>query len=107
MTWTCAAEFPRFGPAQRHANEAPPRRPDQCQRGDEEAGVSDASQEIRVIARRLAQMGDFVCRPDLNADIIRSLDLHSRKLHEIADRLELRPAGLPGRSTGSVERPFA
>lgn len=69
--------------------------------------MSDASAATPIIAGRLAMMGDFVERPDLNADIIRSLDLHARALHEIADRLELRPSGLPGRSAGSVERPFA
>ena len=53
---------------------------------------------MKEIAVAIERLPEFIWRPDLNADIIGTLDLLARKLHELAD--EVQRTEQSGRSDG-------
>lgn len=55
---------------------------------DETGGSVSIAAELRSLAYDVGKMGDFIRRPDLNAENIRLLDWQAAKLHEAADLIE-------------------
>lgn len=49
--------------------------------------VTPVWQELKEIAVAVERLPEFIWRPDLNAEIIGTLDLLAKKLHELADEV--------------------